>query len=182
MLLGWLVIAFILEAFGVHLINIPSSNPSPTLIVNNQTCSVALTGSSATTIIEGPDAQAFCDALIYKNPDIGLYLMTNNPSNQGIVCSVKVETLTFTVRDSNSDGFQGGYLCRSINNISNGYYPTSATSTPKPTTPSLDYYAIVNVDYSNIRSGLGLNYSVVVTATRGQKLLIIGNPPFGDWI
>jgi len=181
MLVGWLLIVLILQGLGVHLINVPPNNPTSTLSVINQTCNVAKTYSSATTTIEGPGAHEFCNELINMNPNIGLYLATYNLSYQGIVCSVKVENLTFTIRDADSDGFEGGYLCRSINNIKNGYYPTSATSTPSPTI-QLYYYAIVNVDYSNIRSGPGLNYSINATATRGQKLLITGNPPFGNWI
>jgi hypothetical protein len=160
------------------------SNPtvSNSTLGQSQICNVARTGISPLITIEGPGARESCNELINKNPGIGLYLAAFNDSYQRIECSIKLESLTFTIRDFNSSGSEGSYLCNEIINIKNGIYPLLATPTLMPTFHLIIYYAIVNVDYANIRVGPGANFSIIASATRGQKLLILSYPPFGDWI
>ena len=110
---------------GVALIN--------DLFTQTQICNIASTSSTVSMTIEGKNIASFCTQFIrtYQHPELGLYLYNGMLPDTSIVCSVKVDNVLFTIRDANSNGFEGGYMCRWLNSYGNG---TPLPSAPMPIT------------------------------------------------
>lgn len=171
---GLKIVAFIL-LFGVFGLIAFFEN----LFIPTQICNIASRTSPVSITIEGKNIVNYCYQVINTNPypDLGLYLFNGTLPANSIVCSVKVDNVSIIVRDSNPDGFQGGYFCRWLNNAKNGSYSTTvpiATSPRYPTTaPSTTQNSAI-IYATATRAPDCFKWSQITSSMVGRKVCVYG--------
>ena len=97
-------------------IHLPGVSGTPTR--PEQACTIARTGSTVTTTIQGPGAGDLCSQLAAGKPDVAI--LTRPPSDGEIICAEAIGADRLTVRDSDPQSSQGDALCKSIGRIKSG--------------------------------------------------------------